>query len=333
MTHSTEGRLHLHQAPTHLSATPTPASPASDPIAIVRDTLNATLLGKSQVVERVLACMLSRGHVLIEDAPGLGKTTLAKTLAHCIGGKFTRVQCTPDLLPGDITGFNVFNQKTREFEFVPGPVFADVLLVDEINRATPRTQSALLEAMAEQQVTIDNVQHRLAESFFVIATQNPIEHHGTYPLPEAQLDRFAMKLSIGYPDAETEVRMLESAIGRCCDPPVAQPVVLSPHGVHELQEQVVTVHVSEPVRRYMVELCRATRNHPRIPLGMSPRGILVLQRLSQAWAYLHHRDFVSPADVREVLPPVLSVRLPLPVEQIDVVLQQLLETIPVPSIT
>ena len=184
------------------------------PIDGIRAALNRALRGKVEVVEHVLACLLARGHMLIEDLPGLGKTTLAKALAHALGGKFARIQCTPDLLPGDITGFRVFDQHTREFEFLPGPVFADVLLADEINRTTPRTQSALLEAMAERQVTVDNVRHVLSDTFFVIATQNPVEQHGTYPLPEAQLDRFAMKLRIGYPGPEHELAMLEAAVGR-----------------------------------------------------------------------------------------------------------------------
>ncbi|MCI0459485.1 MAG: AAA family ATPase, partial [Gemmataceae bacterium] len=183
-----------------------PAHPKAHASGIdgLRAALNHALRGKPQVIEQVLACLLARGHLLLEDLPGLGKTTLAKALAQAIGSRFARVQCTPDLLPGDITGFSVFNQKTREFDFLPGPVFADVLLADEINRTTPRTQSALLEAMAERQVTVDNVRHPLAPTFFVMATQNPVEHHGTYPLPEAQLDRFAMKLSIGYPERDDE---------------------------------------------------------------------------------------------------------------------------------
>ena len=185
----------------------------TDPIERLRAALNGVLRGKAEVVEHVLACLLARGHLLVEDLPGLGKTTLAKALAVALGGKFARVQCTPDLLPGDMTGFRVFDQHTREFEFLPGPVFADVLLADEINRATPRTQSALLEAMAERQVTVDNVRHVLSDTFFVIATQNPVEQHGTYPLPEAQLDRFAMKLRIGYPGRDHELAMLEAAVG------------------------------------------------------------------------------------------------------------------------
>ena len=174
----------------------------------LRAALNQSLIGKTDVVEMVLACLLARGHLLFDDLPGLGKTTLAKAVAHAVGGQFARIQCTPDLLPSDITGFNVFNQKTREFEFREGPVFSDVLLADEINRTTPRTQSALFEAMAERQVTIDGRTYALGETFFVIATQNPVESHGAYPLPEAQLDRFAMKLRIGYPDAQSELAML-----------------------------------------------------------------------------------------------------------------------------
>ncbi len=192
----------------------------------LRAALNAALRGKERAVEHVLACLLARGHLLLEDLPGLGKTTLAKALAAAIGGRFARVQCTPDLLPGDVTGFSVFNQKTREFDFLPGPVFADVLLADEINRATPRAQSALLEAMAERQVTVDNVRHTLGETFLVIATQNPAEHHGTYPLPEAQLDRFAMKLSLGYPARDDELGMLEAAVGHIDgEPPVRRAVL------------------------------------------------------------------------------------------------------------
>ena len=185
-----------------------------DQLDRVRDRLNSVLRGKQDVVQMILACLLTQGHLLLEDRPGLGKTTVAKSLSDSIGGRFARVQCTPDLLPSDITGFHIFNQKTQEFEFRPGPVFSDVLLTDEINRATPRTQSALLEAMGERQVTVDTVRHQLAESFFVIATQNPHEQHGTYPLPEAQLDRFAMKLSIGYARHADECGMLQNAIAR-----------------------------------------------------------------------------------------------------------------------
>jgi MoxR-like ATPase len=267
--------------------------------------------------------------LLLEDLPGLGKTTLAKALANSIGGQFARVQCTPDLLPGDITGFSVFNQKTREFDFLPGPVFADVLLADEINRATPRTQSALLEAMAERQVTVDNVRHTLNPAFFVIATQNPVEHHGTYPLPEAQLDRFAMKLSIGYPDREDEVGLLAAAVGTLNGTP-SPDRVLAPGELDTLQEQVARISVSPKVQAYLVDLGRATRAHAQITLPLSPRGLLMWQRVAQAWAFLRQRPFVTPDDVQAVAKPVLSVRLGTAPESADTVLRQLVEAVPVP---
>lgn len=302
-------------------------------ISATRIALNEALRGKERVVEHVLTCLLARGHLLIEDLPGLGKTTLAKALARSLGGKFARVQCTPDLLPGDITGFRVLDPKTREFEFLPGPVFADVLLADEINRATPRTQSALLEAMAEHQVTVDNVRHVLSETFFVIATQNPVEQHGTYPLPEAQLDRFAMKLKIGYPDPKDELKMLEAAASA-----VASPLggaehlgpVFSPGQLKRLQDRVAEVAVGPLVREYLVELARASRGHRRVTLGLSPRGLLIWQRLAQARAYLAGRSFVTPDDVQELARPVLEVRLGIEPEATEAVLGEILESVPVP---
>ncbi len=295
----------------------------------LRAGLNQALRGKSAVIEQVLACLLARGHLLLEDLPGLGKTTLAKALALAVGGRFARVQCTPDLLPGDITGFSVFNQKTREFEFLPGPVFADVLLADEINRTTPRTQSALLEAMAERQVTVDNVRHALPPTFFVIATQNPIEHHGTYPLPEAQLDRFAMKLSIGYPERDDEEELLAGAIGDLMSTRAVDRVLDEGHLV-ALQERVARITVSANVRSYLVDLGRATRSHPQVTLGLSPRGLLLWQRVAQAWAGLHERPFVTPDDVQQVAAPVLGVRLGVAPDGAANVLQQILESVPVP---
>jgi MoxR-like ATPase len=301
----------------------------SVPIDGLCSALNRALRGKPEVVEFVLACLLARGHLLLEDLPGLGKTTLAKALAGAIGGRFARVQCTPDLLPGDITGFSVFNQKTREFEFLPGPVFADVLLADEINRTTPRTQSALLEAMAERQVTLDNVRHALTPTFFVIATQNPVEHHGTYPLPEAQQDRFAMKLSIGYPEREDEMALLAAAVGDLSGTtPVTQ--VLEAGQLEALQERVAGITVSPNVRAYLVDLGRATRAHPQVTLGLSPRGLLMWQRVAQAWAFLRHRPFVTPDDVQQVALPVLGVRLGIASETTANIVNQILESIPVP---
>ncbi len=232
-------------SPNSVPHAPTPGVGRIDGL---RSALNRALRGKPAVIEQVLTCLLARGHLLLEDLPGLGKTTLAKALAQAIGGRFARVQCTPDLLPGDITGFSVFNQKTREFEFLPGPVFSEVLLADEINRTTPRTQSALLEAMAERQVTVDNVRHGLTATFFVIATQNPVEHHGTYPLPEAQLDRFAMKLSIGYPERAEEVDLLTSAVGDLAGMPSID-AVLQDGQLLALQEQVAGIAVSPEVQR------------------------------------------------------------------------------------
>jgi MoxR-like ATPase len=296
----------------------------------LRESLGRALKGKAEVVEMVLAALLARGHILIEDLPGLGKTTLAKAVAHSVGGTFARVQCTPDLLPGDVTGFSVFDERTREFEFQPGPVFADVLLADEINRATPRTQSALFEAMAERQVTVDNRCRRLPEAFFVIATQNPVEQQGTYPLPEAQLDRFAVKLSIGYPDKSSELAMLAADVGS--RPGFAEPAppILNPVGLAALQRHVATVMVRPGVANYLVELARKTREHPDVTLGVSPRGMLTWQRMSQAWAHLHRRDFVTPDDVIAVGPSVLGVRLLGDFSDAAALIQELLETTPVP---
>jgi MoxR-like ATPase len=304
--------------------------PGLDAIDKIRAALNHAIRGKPVVVEHVLACLLARGHLLVEDLPGLGKTTLAKALAHALGGKFARVQCTPDLLPGDITGFRIFDQQTREFEFLPGPVFADVLLADEINRATPRTQSALLESMAERQVTVDNVRHVLSESFFVIATQNPVEQHGTYPLPEAQLDRFAMKLRIGYPDRVHEMAMLESAVGASLDQGEPPARLLGPGQLRALQEQVARIAVGEAVRDYLVRLAHASRGHRQVTLGLSPRGLLIWQRLSQARAFLDARDFVTPDDIQDVAYPILEVRLGIEPEAAPRVLDEILTSVPVP---
>ena len=296
----------------------------------IRLALNSALKGKAEVVEHVLACLLARGHLLIEDLPGLGKTTLAKALAQVLGGKFCRVQCTPDLLPGDITGFRVFDQKTREFEFLAGPVFSDVLLADEINRATPRTQSALLEAMAERQVTIDSVRHVLSSTFFVIATQNPVEQHGTYPLPEAQLDRFAMKLRIGYPGRADELAMLAASVGSTEKQDTSAIEPLGHGQLRAIQERVATIAMSPMVAEYLVDLAAATRSHRQVTLGLSPRGLLIWQRLAQAHALLAGRDFTTPDDVQAVARPVLDVRLGIEPEAAARVVSEILESVPVP---
>ena len=305
---------------------------ALDRVEAVRYRLNDVLKGKRDVVQHVLVCLLARGHLLLEDRPGLGKTTLAKALADAVGGRFARIQCTPDLLPSDITGFNIFNQKDREFEFRRGPVFSDILLADEINRATPRTQSALLEAMAERQVTVDAERFRLAEAFFVIATQNPHEQHGTYPLPEAQLDRFAMKLEIGYPHRDDERAMLAAAV---VDAAGARHddggPILEAGQLAAMQATVAAIPVTQPVQEYLVTLAASTRNHRDIPLGVSPRGLLTWQRAAQAWAYLAGRQFVTPDDVQQVAVPVLSVRLGAERGDTESLIRQLLQGVEAPT--
>ena len=307
-----------------------PSSPALESLGRLRDNLNQILLGKSEQIELVIACILSRGHLLLDDLPGTGKTSLAKALAQCLGGRLARIQCTPDLLPSDVTGFNLFNQKTREFEFHPGPVFADVLLADELNRTTPRTQSALLEAMAERQVTIDAVPHTLSDTFFVIATQNPIDSHGAYPLPEAQLDRFAIKLQIGYPDRSAQVKILEAAASGIDSSQIAESV-LSLEELADLQKSVSTITVHERVREYIVDLVDATREDESIELGVSPRGMLHWQRIAQAWAMLHGRDFVTPSDVVQVAHPVLGVRVLATNGDVDSAIDGVLSRVPAPE--
>lgn len=297
----------------------------------IRQRLNAALRGKQDIVEMVLVCLLAQGHLLLEDKPGLGKTTLAKALASAIGGVFARAQCTPDLLPSDITGFNIFNQKTSEFEFRQGPVFSHVLLADEINRATPRSQSALLEAMAERQVTVDTQRFDLDDQFFVIATQNPIDQHGTYPLPEAQLDRFAMKLSVGYPEPQDELQMLQAAVGETDAGAKNTAPILQEHELAELQKCVLNLHVAEAVQTYLVNIATETRRHPSISLGLSPRGLLTLQRTAQAQAFLEGRSFVSPDDVLDVIEPVLSVRIGLEQHEAIRVIQEVVAAVPVPE--
>ena len=319
---------------TERSSSPPKPAPFSGVVDQIRRQLAAALKGKPEVIEQVLICLLARGHLLVEDRPGLGKTTLAKALATAVGGRFARAQCTPDLLPSDITGFSIFNAETREFEFRPGPVFSEVLLADEINRATPRTQSALLEAMAERQVTVDGQRHPLAAEFFVIATQNPHEQHGTYPLPEAQLDRFMMKLSVGYPSQAAEAAMLAAAVTAASKPPSDQPdaaAVLTRGQLVELQAQVAATSVATNVQQYLVALADASRHHPDLAAGVSPRGLLLWQRAAQATARLAGRDFTTPDDVQKVAVAVLAVRLGIEAADAAGVIGRLLETVPVPT--
>lgn len=324
----------------NLTADTTPLSKpeylASSPdVSSLREFLRSVLLGKEDQIDLVIACLLSRGHLLLDDLPGTGKTTLAKAIAEGIHGRLARVQCTPDLMPADITGFSMFNQKNREFEFHSGPVFADVLLADELNRTTPRTQSALLEAMAERQVTIDGKPHPLCPTFFVIATQNPIDSHGAYPLPEAQLDRFAIKLRIGYPDREAQRRILQREVrdsiqsGDASDPKAASPLSLS--DLQWLQQKAQTVSVHPRVTDYLIDLVEASRADESVELGVSPRGMMCWQAIAQAWAMLKGRDFVTPTDVADVAHPVLSVRLLTRGESVNKVINRIMNCVAAPE--
>lgn len=272
----------------------------------VRENVQKVIIGKQGVIDLLLVALLCEGHVLLEDVPGVGKTMLARALAVSLGTQFKRLQCTPDLLPNDVTGVSVFDQKSGEFHFIPGPAFTNILLADEINRATPRTQSALLEAMGERQVTVDGITRPLIRPFLVIATQNPIEYEGTFPLPEAQLDRFFLKTTLGYLDETTESQMLLN-LGHEHPIETVQPVVEGGI-VPKLAQQVWQIHVDETVRQYIVRLTAATRQHKDLLLGASPRGSLALYRGSQAWAALQGRDYVLPDDVKQLVVPILAHR-------------------------
>ena len=279
----------------------------SDTATLLRDNIQKVIVGKSDIIDLALIAIICEGHLLLEDVPGTGKTTLAKTIAASLGCSFRRVQFTPDLLPSDLTGIYYFNQKSQEFEFRPGPLMAQVLLADEINRATPRTQSALLEAMQERQMTVDIATHTLPRPFLVMATQNPIELEGTFPLPEAQLDRFLMKVALGYPDEDSEDAMLVRF--ERADPLATLECVVEPGDILAMQEHVRTIRVEQSVRHYVVDVCRATRIHDDIMLGASPRATLALYRTSQARAAVNGREFVIPDDVKSMAPHVLNHRL------------------------
>lgn len=291
------------------------------------DNLSKAIVGKEHAIRLVLTALLSGGHVLLEDVPGVGKTLLAKSLASSIDGSFKRVQCTPDLLPTDVTGTNIWNPQTGQFEFLQGPVFANVLLADEINRATPRTQSALLEVMEEHQVTTDGVSRAVPDPFFVVATQNPVEYQGTFPLPEAQMDRFSLSLSLGYPSVEEELQVLQRLQGNTASPTL-QPCI-SLEEVVQLQQACATVRVLDDVQHYILDLVRTTREHEDIRLGVSPRGSVALFRCSQALAFLKGRDFVQLDDVKELAIAVLSHRIiPSSGHHAPVLVQQLLDSVP-----
>lgn len=274
--------------------------------------LERAIYGKRPVLQLVLTCLLADGHLLLEDVPGTAKTLLAKALARALGGAFRRLQCTPDLLPGDVVGSSVYNQKTGDFQFHPGPVFTQILLADEVNRATPRTQAALLECMAERQVSVDNRTYPLKRPFFVIATQNPVEHEGTFSLPEAQLDRFLLRLSIGYPSLEAEEQMLLR--GERATPLEEVQSVLSLDDLARLQDRIREVHVHPEVRRYIIQMVTATRTAEDLVLGGGPRATQGLYRACQAFAALSGRSFVLPDDVKRLYPSVLYHRVILGAE-------------------
>ena len=273
----------------------------------VIENVEKVIIGKRKTIELLIVALLSNGHVLLEDVPGVGKTMLARSMAVSMGGEFKRIQCTPDLMPNDVTGVSVYNQQDASFDFKPGPVFANVLLVDEINRATPRTQSALLEAMQERQVTVDGKTYPLPNPFLVMATQNPIEYEGTFPLPEAQLDRFLMRLSMDYPDPKDEQYLLRHL--RRQHPVEKLEPVAKLLNLEDLQEEIWDVFLDETLEQYIINLVTATRQHNEIAVGCSPRGSIALMRSSQAFAWINGRDYVLPDDIQYLSPYIITHRL------------------------
>jgi MoxR-like ATPase len=299
------------------------------------ENISKVIVGKGRSIKLLLVALLADGHVLIEDVPGLGKTLMAKSLARSIGGSIKRVQFTPDLLPADITGFNVYNQKTGQFTFQPGPVITNILLADEINRTIPRTQASLLESMEERQVTVDGKTIPLPHPFFVMATQNPIELEGTFPLPEAQLDRFLLKIKLGYPEKDEEISILERFQEE--NPLLELEAVANPEQITELQQARKKVRISSPVRQYITDIVRATRGHKSLRFGASPRGSLGLMRTGQALAALRGREYVLPDDIKYLVRPVLAHRLILKEEERlhekkqEHFLEDIINQIPVPA--
>jgi MoxR-like ATPase len=306
-------------------------------IRAIQDNIALVIKGKSHVIEMAIVCLLARGHLLLEDVPGVGKTTLAHSLARSLNCSFKRIQFTSDLLPSDIVGVSMFNRQKQEFEFIPGPIFANVVLADEINRTSPKTQSSLLEAMSEAQISVDNQTHPLEQPFMVIATQNPAEYHGTFPLPESQLDRFLMRLCIGYPALEEERKVL----GRphSLHPAETLEAVLSAHEVLALQTRVDQVHMEESLTDYLLAIVQATRQSELLSLGVSTRGALALSKAAKALAVVRGRDYCLPDDIKELAPIVLSHRVMLnrthgmrtqSFEQAERMVLDIVETIPVP---
>ena len=301
----------------------------------VIENIEKVIIGKRSTIEQSVVSLLCQGHLLIEDVPGVGKTMLARSLARSLGCSFSRIQFTPDMLPSDVTGVSIFNQVDRQFEFRPGPIMSQIVLADEINRATPKTQAALLEAMEEHQVTVDGITHILPKPFMVLATQNPIEYEGTFPLPEAQLDRFLMRIRLGYPSSEDEVSVLERQQYR--HPLDELTHMVASEELTEMQEAVKDVYASPAIKRYIVSLARATREHAEVYLGVSPRGSLSLYRTAQALAAMRGRDHVLPDDVKELIVPTFGHRLILaPAARLrDVSAEQIVDeiraSIPVPG--
>jgi MoxR-like ATPase len=297
--------------------------------------LEKVIIGKHNTLELVTLGLLAQGHLLIDDVPGVGKTMMARTLAKSLGASFARIQFTPDMLPSDVTGISIFNQGSRQFEYRPGPVMTQILLADEINRATPKTQSALLEAMEERQVTVDGITHKLPDPFLVLATQNPIEYEGTFPLPEAQLDRFFMKIHMGYPAASDEVKILEA---QQLQHPILQVTpVAETEELQDMQRAVKHIFVADEVKRYIVDIIRTTRDNQDVYLGSSPRGSLYLFKASQIFAAMNQRNYVIPDDVKYLAEPVLSHRIILnPAARLKhitpgTLLHDLMRQIPVPG--
>lgn len=301
----------------------------------IRSNIQQVIVGKEDVIDLLLVSLIASGHVLLEDVPGTGKTLLAKSLAKSLNCQFRRIQFTPDLLPSDLSGINFYNQKTSEFQFRPGPIFTHILLADEINRATPRTQSSLLECMEERQVTIDGETRTLEQPFMVIATQNPIENQGTFPLPEAQLDRFLLKVTMGYPSTEEGLQILQRFRER--QPLNDISAVVSAEDIVAAQQNYTQVHVSVDLITYMLGIVEATRKHPDIALGVSPRGSQALLRAVQAYAIVRGRDFVTPDDIKAMAKPVLAHRivfrqaLRMREQEADAILSRIVDSIPVPA--